>query len=525
MISLALRVFCCLVVCLTCFDSARSAEPEKSKQRPNIILIMCDDMGWSDLGCYGGEVQTPNLDQMAREGLRFTQFYNNAVCWTTRASLVTGLYPRYPRPHLTTNMVTLGEVLKQAGYQTALSGKWHLGRTETTHPVYRGFEDYYGLLDGCCNFFDPYYRDPKYKWGSSGGGYRFFAKNTTRITEFPDDFYTTDAFTDHAIEQIKGYAKTDQPFFLHLCYTAPHYPLHAKPKDIAKYKGRYAAGWEALREERYQRQLKMGLVDPQWKLPERDPESADWENDKYPRDWQQRRMEVYAAMIDCMDQNIGRLMQTLKETGVDENTIVMFLSDNGPDASEPGGANPQQEPGPKEYYTTCGPSWAFPQNTPFRRFKTWMHEGGISTPLIVRWPGHVAPASLTRQPAHIIDVMPTCIELAETKYPETYAGHKIIPVEGKSMLPIFQGETRQPHESLFWELRNNQAVRQGKWKLVADRTINRWELYDLEQDRTETNNLASHNPERVAQMKAAWQEWAELTGVANQKHQRGKQIP
>jgi arylsulfatase len=516
------------VLLLSLFSLPQIMQPAAAAEhsaRPNIILIMCDDMGWSDLGCYGGEVQTPHLDQMAREGLRFTQFYNNAVCWTTRASLVTGLYPRYPRPLLTKNMVTLGEVMQQAGYQTALSGKWHLGRTETTHPVYRGFEDYYGLLDGCCNFFDPYYQDPKYKWGITGDGRRFFAKNTTRITEFPDDFYTTDAFTDHAIEQIKGYAKSDQPFFLHLCYTAPHYPLHAKPEDIAKYKGRYAAGWEALRDERYQRQLKMGLVDPRWKLPKRDPESADWEKDKYPRDWQQRRMEVYAAMIDCMDQNIGRLMATLKETGVDDNTIVLFLSDNGPDASEPGGANPKQRPGPKEYYTTCGPSWAFPQNTPFRRFKTWMHEGGISTPLIVRWPGHVAPNTLTKQPAHIIDVMPTCIELAETKYPETYSDHKIIPVEGKSMLPIFQGETRNPHESLFWELRNNQAVRQGKWKLVADRTINRWELYDLEQDRTETNNLASHYPERVAQMKAAWQEWAKKTGVANEKHQRGKQIP
>ncbi|TWU46938.1 sulfatase-like hydrolase/transferase [Rubripirellula reticaptiva] len=301
--------------------------------RPNIVLIMCDDMGWSDIGCYGGEVETPNLDRMAAEGMRFTQFYNCAKCTTTRASIVTGLHPRRKGGLLTRKMVTTGEVLAAAGYQTSLSGKWHLGSKDDTHPFLRGFGQYYGLLDGCCNFFDPSIPDPEYK----GGRVREFGRNDERITEFPSDFYTTDAFTNHAIEQIKTAAGNKQPFFAHVCYTAPHYPIQAKPQDIEKYIGRFKMGWEEMRQQRYERQIEMGLIDPEtWSLSQHDSKAYDWKNADH--EFEDRRMAVYAAMIDSMDQNIGRLMQTLEETGVDDNTVVFFLSDNGGCSEEPGGA-------------------------------------------------------------------------------------------------------------------------------------------------------------------------------------------
>ena len=226
-----------------CWFGAMCMSLAWSAERPNIVLIMCDDMGWSDIGCYGGEVQTPNLDRLAAAGMRFTQFYNNAKCTTTRASLVTGLYPRPKGGLLKTNMVTIGEVLQSAGYRTVLCGKWHLGHSKTTHPYHRGFEEYYGLLDGCCNYFDPSRPDPPYK----GGRVRYFGHNDERITQFPDDFYTTDAFTEHAIESIRPLAAAGQPFFLHLCYNAPHYPLQARPAEIAKYRGKFLMGWEAMR--------------------------------------------------------------------------------------------------------------------------------------------------------------------------------------------------------------------------------------------------------------------------------------
>ena len=286
--------------------------------RPNIILIMCDDMGFSDIGCYGGEVDTPNLNQLAREGMRFTQFYNNAKCTTTRASLVTGLFPRFGkrnvdttlgRQHLRRNMVTLGEVMAEAGYLTALSGKWHLGRSADTHPYHRGFQRFYGLLDGCCNFFNPLQRDPAYK----GGRVRVFAQNDKLLHSFPSDFYTTDAFTDHAIESIKAATTKRQPFFIHVTYTAPHYPLHAKPKDIAKYRGKFLMGWDAMRQRRWSRLKSMGLATSSWKLSDGDSRSYDWETANHA--FEDHRMAVYAAMIDSMDQNVGRLLDTLKETG------------------------------------------------------------------------------------------------------------------------------------------------------------------------------------------------------------------
>ncbi len=496
-----------------------SALATKEAPRPNIVLILCDDMGWSDLGCYGGEIQTPNLNRLAAGGLRFTQFYNCAKCTTTRASVVTGLHPRQGKGGLLRpDMVTLGEVLKSAGYQTALSGKWHLGSQEPRRPIDRGFDECYGLLDGCCNYFNPAQRDPKFK----GGRVRVFAHNEKRISEFPGDYYTTDAFTDHAIDTVRRFAATGKPFFLHLCYTAPHYPLHAPPEDIARYRGKYRKGWDEIRKERHKRQIEMGLVDPRWKLPPRDPEAPPWEEAKH-KDWQDLRMAVYAAMIDRMDQNIGRLLKALEETGVAKNTLVMFLSDNGGCAETPGGEDPKRIPGPKEDYTTCGAGWACAQNTPFRRYKTWMHEGGIATPLIAHWPGRIQPGTITHQVGHIIDFLPTFAELAGGEYPSEFNGNKILPLEGRSLVPILERKERKGHETLFWEFTGNRAIRKGKWKLAWDKKVKAWELYDVEADRTEMNDLAKEFPYRVKKMSASWMEWAKETGVnLDQKSKKDK---
>lgn len=475
--------------------------------RPNIILIMCDDMGWSDIGCYGGEVQTPTLDRMAREGMRFTQFYNNAKCSTTRASILTGLYPRRAEGGLLrTNMVTLGEAMKLAGYQTSLSGKWHLGSDETTHPFQRGFDEYYGLLDGACNFFDPKQRDPKYK----GARIRKFGENDRELFEFPKDYYTTDAFTDHAIKSLNKFSEKDEPFFLHVCYTAPHYPLHAKPEDIAKYRGKFKMGWNKMREQRHKRMKEMGLIDPKWKLSSRDSRAYDWASANH--DHEDLRMAVYAAMIDSMDQNIGRLMAALKKSGEADNTLVLFLSDNGGCAEEPGGRSPKIIPGPKEFYAAVGPSWGWAQNAPFRRYKKWAHEGGIATPCIAWWPGQIKANSITKEVGHIIDFMPTFLELAGGKYPAKLKGNDILPVEGKSLLPILNGGKRGGHDQIAWQWSGNRALREGKWKLVWDKLDKRWSLFDLEADRTETNDLASTNPKRVVRLKKDWFAWAMKCG-------------
>ncbi|WP_261345017.1 arylsulfatase [Lignipirellula cremea] len=475
--------------------------------RPNIVLIMADDMGFSDIGCYGGEVKTPNLDSMAKDGLRFLQFYNNAKCTTTRASLVTGLYPRPRGGLLKTNMVTLGEALKTAGYQTSLSGKWHLGSSPTTHPFHRGFDRYYGLLDGCCNFFNPVQPDPKFK----GGKVRKFGRDDQKITEFPDDYYTTDAFTDHAVESIHQFAAANKPFFVHVCYTAPHYPLHAKPADIAKYRGKFRMGWYEMRKQRLARQIAMGIIDPKWDMSSDDSRAYSWETAN--QDWEDLRMAVYAAMIDSMDQNIGRLLKALDETGVADNTVVMFLSDNGGCAEEPGGRNTAAIPGPKEFYTAVGPAWGWAQNAPFCRYKSWVHEGGISTPFIVRWPAQTKADGMTQQVGHIIDIMATCMDLAGKPYPEEFQGQKILPLEGTSLAPVFRGDDRSPPAELCWEWSGNRAVRQGNWKCVWDSRIKKWELYDMQDDRTETRNLAEKFPDRTAQMSRDWMAWAERTGA------------
>ena len=490
--------------------------------RPNIILIMVDDMGWSDIGCYGSEIDTPNIDRIAAEGMLFTQFYNNAKCTTTRASLITGLYPRNggrgQDALITKQMLTLGEAMRHAGYKTGMSGKWHNGKTPGTRPYDRGFDEAYGLWDGCCNFFNPKIPDPKFK----GGRIRPFGHNDKFLEydDFPDDYYTTDAFTDHAIETITSHTKSGKPFFHYLPYTAPHYPLHAKPEDIAKYKGKYAEGWDVLRQKRLARQKELGLIDPDWRVVGRDDRAKPWEEAKFiDLEWQQLRMEVYAAMIDSVDQNIGRLLDSLDELGIADETLILFLTDNGGCAETPGGNDPKQIPGPKEFYSHVGPGWASASNTPFRRYKQYCHEGGIATPLVARWPKTIKPGSRTDQVGHIIDFLPTFLEMAKAEYPDKHPefGKRTIPLDGKSLLSVFQGKKRKPHNHLYWHWSTNRAVRKGDWKLAWDKHEKKWELYDLGKDRTEAHDLASRHPQLVAELKANWMTWAKKTGIKTKK--------
>jgi len=483
------------------------AVPRPNAPRPNFVLVLCDDMGFSDVGCYGGEIETPHIDRLAREGLRFTQFYNCAKCTTTRAAVMTGLHPRF-RNLLTREMVTIPETLRTAGYRTSLSGKWHLGHGEDQHPFARGFDRFWGLLDGCCNYFDPARPDPAFK----GGRVRVFGRDAARVSEFPDDFYITDAITDHATESIRTFAAEKKPFFVHVCYTAPHYPLHARPEDIAKYRGKYLDGWEALRERRYRRMVEMGLVDPKWKRPEREPRAEPWEQVEH-KEWQDLRMAVYAAMVDAMDRNIGRLLETLRASGVEKDTLVLFLSDNGGCGEQLGGDKPENSPGTKDTYTTCGPGWAWAQNTPFRRYKAWVHEGGIATPLVARWPGVVPAGASSAAVGHVIDFLPTFAELAGAVLPATVGDRAIIPVEGLSLAPVLRGGTRTGHERLFWQWAGNHAAREGRFKLVWERPASRWSLYDLVADRTETTDLAMTEPARVESMRVAYEAWAQKVGA------------
>jgi len=487
--------------------------------KPNIVLIMVDDMGWSDIGPYGAEIiQTPNLDRLAAEGLRFRQFYNNAKCTTTRASLLTGLYPRQGGRGielLDDRMITLGEGMKLAGYKTGISGKWHNGSRAPHRPVDRGFDQSYGLWDGCCNFFDPAQADPKFK----GGQVRFFGEGERRITEFPDDFYTTDAFADRAAQMIRSFAGTGDPFFVYVPFTAPHYPIQAKPEDIAKYKGKFALGWDELQKRRHAKAFELGLIDAKWQLPPRDPEAQPWDQAK-DKGWQNLRMEVYAAMIDCVDQGIGRIMAALVEAGVDDNTLVLFLSDNGSCAESPGGEhNTAHVPGPKAFYSHVGPSWAYAQNSPFRRYKSRMHEGGIATPLIARWPGVVPPGSFTDQVGHIVDLLPTFLDVGGASYPAEHGGKAIRPVEGISLLEVLRAPDQPVARSkpLFWAYAGSRAVREGHWKLAWDVKEQRWELYDMVADRTEMHDLVAAKPDMAAALAAKWEAWADSTGVSYKK--------
>ena len=560
-----------------CFSASflLNAPQAFAQERPNIIYIMGDDMGYSDIGCYGSEIETPNLDGLAGNGLRFTQFYNTARCCPTRASLLTGLYPHQAgighmmndrgsdgyRGELNRNCVTIPEALKSAGYRSYLSGKWHVtSKVQVTSeaeksnwPLQRGFDRFFGTIHGAGSFWDP---------NSLTRGNEFISPtndpfyptdpNPGDDDDDSDDFYYTDAISDHAVGFIKQHHQEsgDQPFFLYVSYTSAHWPMHARKADIAKYKGRYDTGYQAIRDARFKKMVQEGVVDADavtnWPIPDDLINEKNWQ-------WDRRCMEVYAAMIDNMDQGIGRIVNSLKETGEFENTLICFFQDNGGCAesygrnsrnpSGPRGDSPTLSPhpaehlqvhmqpkqtrdgypvrvgrnvmpGPADTYIAYGKTWATVSNTPFRQYKHWVHEGGISTPLIAHWPGGISRAGeIEHEPTHLVDLMATAVDLSGGSYPAKYHGEQSIkPMEGVSLQPLMVGKPIV-REAIYWEHEGNRAVRVGDEKLVAMGKKGRWELYDLSVDRSEQNDLANDRPERVKELAAMWQSYAERANV------------
>ena len=506
--------------------------------RPNIILIMVDDMGFSDLGCYGGEIKTPNIDALANGGVRFAQFYNYGRCCPTRATLMTGLAPHQAgighmtvepdskrfenlppayKGNINDRCVTLAAVARSAGYATHMTGKWHLsGSNQEDWPLQRGFEKYYGCISGATRFFHPHGTRIMYDGNTPDRE----PKSTTDRA-----FYTTDAFTDHGLRFIAGEQGGNRPFFWYLAYTAPHWPLQAHEEDIAKYRGKYQIGWDKLREQRYQRQIELGLIDPKWKLSPRDERAPAWDSlDVKQKDDLDMRMAIYAAMVDRVDQNIGRLVAFLKEKQLFDNTLILFLSDNG--ACAEGGVlgrgnvlNAEQRNASDD--ASVGVAWANASSTPFRLYKHFAHEGGTATPFFMHWPARIRPRSdWYREPAQINDVMPTLVELVGGKYPEKFNGHDILPAEGISLVRAFDGRALERTRPLFMEHEDNVFIRDGDWKLVGRGVApgrglqtEKWELYNVREDRTELNDLASTMPGKARAMSAQWADWAGRVGV------------
>ncbi len=499
------RLLTLLALLLACTVlSPVQAAPDR--QRPNIILIMVDDMGYSDIGCYGGEVKTPNLDKIAASGLRFTQFYNCAKCAQTRATLLTGNYNQAVGVNDMRYGATFGEVLRGKGYRTLLAGKWH----QSPLPTSRGFDRYYGLADGCCNFFNPgtEAREGEGKPGRKRSSKRRWAIEDKVIMGYtsPDkDFYTTDAFTSYAIDRLDEYKDEDKPFLLYLPYTAPHYPLHAWPEDIAKYRGKFKVGWDVIRNQRYERMVKMGIIDKAHGMSPRDANVKPWDQlTEKQKDAEDLKMAVYCAMIDRVDQNLGRVFDKVKSLNKWDNTLVLFLADNGGCPEQPN-TTPNVPPGPVEGYRTVSVGWANASNTPYRKFKSTDYEGGACTPFIAHWPGVIEPG-ISKQVGHIIDITPTFMDITGATYPESINGHKTKAPAGKSLLPIFHGETREPHKEIYWQYGGAKAVRQGDWKLVRQGQGS-WELYNLKEDKTELNNLAGKFPEKAEALSKLWEEW------------------
>ncbi len=548
------------------------------RPRPNIIYIMADDMGYSDIGCYGSEIETPHLDALAADGLRFTQFYNTARCCPTRASLLTGLYPHqagighmmndrgHPgyRGDLNRHCVTIPEVLQSAGYRSYMAGKWHV--TKQAHakspadkhnwPRQRGFDRFYGTIHGAGSFFDP-------NTLTRGNQYLSpFADPAYPLAEQEDEtFYYTDAIADHSVRFIREHERgaEDRPFFLYVSFTAAHWPMHAREQDIAKYAGRYDAGYQAIRDARYRRMVELGVIDAastiNWEIPEDWKETEHWE-------WDKRNMEVYAAMIDRMDQGIGQIVTALQETGQWDDTLLCFFQDNGGCAEAYGrrgegterAPQPTRDPlpddylqpdmqpkqtrdgypvrtgkgvmaGPADTYIGYGRGWATVSNTPFREYKHWTHEGGISTPLIVHWPAGVTQqGGLEPTPSHLIDLMATAVDVSGARYPKRYHdGQTIKPPEGESLAPLFRGESIE-RRALYWEHEGNRAIRRGDDKLVAKGANGDWELYNIAKDRSEQHDLSEAMPERVEELAARWQAYAERANVLplNPRADKGK---
>lgn len=513
-----------------------------SNSRPNIVFILADDMGYSDIGCYGSEVDTPNLNALAEGGLRFSNFHNNPRCCPSRASLLTGLYshqvgfalmadnygqstaPAY-KGDLSSSCVTLAEALRPGGYRTAMTGKWHLTPPEIESkrnwPMQRGFERFFGTIAGACSYYDPA--------TLTDGNERVRAGK---------DFYYTDAIGDHAAQYIDEFtgAAEQKPFFLYAAFTAPHWPLQAPEKVIDKYVERFSVGWDQIRANRHRRQIEMGLLSEKWQMSERDLRVPPWPLAAH-KEWEVRRAAVYAAQIECLDENVGKIVAKLKEKGAFENTLILFMSDNGGNLEEMGnpgplgrapifiphetadgrlvhvGNDPDNMPGGADTYQSIGIPWGNVANTPFRMYKHYTQEGGISTPLIAHWPAgiQVGKNAITHQMGHETDVMATLLDLASTNYPKEHDGNPVPPTVGTSMVPVFSGRPRA-ERTYFWEHEGNAAVRMGKWKLVSA-FPNYWQLYDMDADRTELHDLADQYPDHVRQMASAYKDWAKMVGV------------
>lgn len=506
----------CLALALAVSAASLTAAPD----RPNVILILADDMGFSDLGCYGGEIQTPHLDRLASEGMRFSHFYNCALCGPSRAALMTGLHPHQAgitqwTGLLQNNAVTLFELLKRGGYTTCAVGRLDMITAENWHEpgsLARHADRFFGST------------------GHSGPG-NYFA--STRNTAFyrdgqpytiPEGGYKTDLITDYVVEFLQQ-RDASRPFFLYMAHYAPHWPLHAKEGDIAKYRALYRRlGWDRARQERLKRLIELGLVPAGTRLPPRDPRAKAWEDAPH-QEWEAERMAVFAAQIDCLDQSVGRVMETLRSTGADQNTLIFFLSDNGASdmavgpLDKPGqtwradgrktrvGNKPDIQPGPGENFVTAGPAWSCLSNTPFRHHKQSNHEGGIASPLIV-WSPALVPQQgrISREVSHITDISATVLDVAGIPYPATFDKRQVTPIAGKSLLPVLRGESRAAPDFLAWATSGSKALRQGDWKLVSFKN-GPWELYHLARDRTELLDLAAQEPDRIATMTRLFEAW------------------
>jgi arylsulfatase len=510
-------------VFLTVAVGCGTPEPRDAEiARPNIVVIMADDMGYSDVGAYGGEIDTPNIDELARGGVRFNRFYNTARCWTTRASLLTGRYPHQvglgggitavdqplgePGPrqgYLDESTPTIAEVLGAAGYATYMAGKWHVGERPEHWPRQRGFDRYFGLISGASSYFEIIRSQPRI---------RQMALDDDAWEPPNDGFYMTDAITDYAVRFVDGHAseRRGEPFFLYVAYTAPHWPLHALPEDIARYADRYQRGWDQIRAERHARMIESGIIDESYTLSPRPPSIPPFTEAENPDGWA-RRMQVYAAMVDRLDQGVGRIRESLRAANLYENTLILFLADNGGSAENIAGRDlndPAVPIGGRGSYVAYRAPWANVSNTPFRRYKSWMYEGGISTPLIAHWPqGITEPGRTSTRVGHVIDLLATSLELA---------GAGDVPslsLEGRSFAGVLAGRVGETHDALYWAHQGHRAMRRDDWKIVFAPVNDRWELYDLSVDPTELDDMAAANPDRLAAMIEAWEEWARRTGV------------
>ena len=525
-----------------------------AKQRPNIVLIMADDLGWSDLGCYGSEISTPNLDSLAANGIRFTQMYNSARCCPSRASLLTGLNPHQAgighmvndmglpayQGYLNDSCVTIAEVLKSAGYRTLMTGKWHVAGDQTNlpegwHPDMpgypsprgRGFDRFYGILSGGGSYYNP----------------NMLVDDRTLISVETTDYHFTDAISDKAVQFVDDAIHRPEPFFLYMAFTAPHWPLHAWPEDIEGYRGNYMQGWDETRMNRHETQRGLGIVDPRWELSPRESAVKPWTDEQH-KEWRDLQMAVYAAQVEQVDRGIGRLIDKLKAMGEFENTLIVFLADNGGCAEllaedTPGpdpdrynyptvdgrlvrtGNSPDIEPGPPDTFASVDIAWANVNNTPFRLFKHYTHEGGISTPFIMHYPnGTDARGQVFSSPAHISDISATLLDVAGAAYPSTFNGNDIKPLEGESFASVLDGDEWEREAPIAWEHEGNRAVRMGEWKLVSEiadpadpdsRAV--WELYNINDDRVEANDLIDGERNRAEKMLCYYIEWAERCEV------------